>query len=246
MGTISSLSALTGLRLLADETRWKLITMLRESDRPVNELVAGIGLAQNLVSYHLNVLRQAGFINTHRSDVDKRIVYYSLNLSSFTDLLEQIGYELALPNTLPLRLPSIKVAFLCRANSARSQMAEAWLRVLSKGQVHAISAGTSPQPVHPLAVAVMKEVGIPIDQQIAKSINAIIDQQPDLIVTVCDIAREECPVWPEAVRHIHWSIADPAAVTGSYEQRYAAFVVARDELRERVRGLLALLPRWFV
>ncbi|MFN3374117.1 MAG: metalloregulator ArsR/SmtB family transcription factor [Chloroflexus sp.] len=238
-------SALIGLRLLADETRWKLITALRDSDRQVAELVTVTGLAQNLVSYHLNMLRQAGLVNAHRSDADGRVIYYSLHLAALEALLAQVGYELALPEpTLP-PLPPVTVAFLCRANSARSQMAEGWLRALSGGQVRAVSAGTQPQPIHPLAIAVMAAASVHIDQQTAKPIEAILAQQPQVIVTVCDIAREECPVWPAAARQLHWSIADPAAVTGDDGQRYAAFVAARDELRERVRGLLALLPRWF-
>ncbi|MCS6888093.1 MAG: metalloregulator ArsR/SmtB family transcription factor [Chloroflexus sp.] len=238
-------SALIGLRLLADETRWKLITALRESDRQVAELVAATGLAQNLISYHLHTLRQAGLVNPHRSDADGRVIYYSLNLTALAALLAQIGRELALPEATLPPLPPVTVAFLCRANSARSQMAEGWLRALSGGQVRALSAGTQPQPIHPLAISVMAEAGAPIDGQVAKSIETILDQKPHVIVTVCDIAREECPVWPDAARHIHWSIADPAAVTGDDDQRYAAFVAARDELRARVCGLLALLPRWF-
>ncbi|MGQ9612247.1 MAG: metalloregulator ArsR/SmtB family transcription factor [Chloroflexus sp.] len=240
-----SSSALNGLRLLTDETRWKIIQSLRDSDRQVSELVTTLGLAQNLVSYHLHVLRQAGLVRAHRSDADGRVVYYSLDLAAMAALLTGIGDELALPGTRPLDLPAVKVAFLCRANSARSQIAEAWLRVLSDGRVQAMSAGTHPQAVHPLAITVMAEVGIPIDQQVSKSITMIIDQCPDLIVTVCDIAHEECPVWPEAARHIHWSVADPVAIQGTADQRHTAFVAAREELRERVRGLLALLPRWF-
>ncbi|ACL25410.1 metalloregulator ArsR/SmtB family transcription factor [Chloroflexus aggregans] len=245
MKTPNLSSAFTGLRLLADETRWKLISELRESDRQVAELVARTGLAQNLVSYHLHVLRQSELVNTHRSDADGRVVYYSLSLTALARLLAQVSEELAIPTTPPPSLPHVKVAFLCRANSARSQMAEGWLRVLSNGQVVALSAGTHPQPVHPLAIAVMQEAGVPIDRHVAKPIDAILNQKPDVIVTVCDIARETCPVWPEATRSIHWSIADPAAVVGSEEECRAAFVAARDTIHERVRGLLALLPRWF-
>ncbi|WP_298402459.1 metalloregulator ArsR/SmtB family transcription factor [uncultured Chloroflexus sp.] len=238
-------SALIGLRLLADETRWKLITALRDSDWQVAELVTATGLAQNLVSYHLNMLRQAGLVNAHRSDADGRVIYYSLHLAALEALLAQVGHELALPEPTVPPLPPVTVAFLCRANSARSQMAEGWLRALSGGQVGVLSAGTHPQPIHRLAIAVMAKAGAPIDQQVAKPIDAILDQKPQVIVTVCDIAREECPVWPESARHIHWSIPDPVAVTGTNEEQYAAFVAVRDELRERVRGLLALLPRWF-
>ncbi len=240
-----AMQALSGLRLLADETRWKLILALRDSDRQVTELVAATGLAQNLISYHLHVLRQADIVSAHRSDADGRVVYYSLNLNQVAAILEQTGQALALPAIPPPYLPPVTVVFLCRANSARSQMAEGWLRKLSDGQIRALSAGTRPQPIHPLALAVMAEAGIPIDQQIAKPIAAIINDQPDLVVTVCDIACEECPVWPETPRQIHWSIADPAAVTGDDATRRAAFVAARDAIRARVQALLAILPRWF-
>lgn len=144
-------SALNGLRLLADETRWKLITVLRDSDRQVAELVAATGLAQNLVSYHLNMLRQAGLVNAHRSDADGRVIYYSLHLAALTALLAQVGHELALPEPTPPPLPPVTVAFLCRANSARSQMAEGWLRAerrASAGSERRHPAATDPPTSH--------------------------------------------------------------------------------------------------
>jgi ArsR family transcriptional regulator len=139
-----------------------------------------------------------------------------------------------------MAVPPATAIFLCRANSARSQIAEGWLRALSGGRVIARSAGTHPTTLHPLAVQVMAEVGIDIGHQYAKHSDAVAELAPDLVVTVCDIAREECAVWRQAATQIHWSIADPADVADA-EERLQAFRAVRDVLELRVRGLLALL-----
>jgi protein-tyrosine-phosphatase/DNA-binding transcriptional ArsR family regulator len=231
-------SALEILRLLTDETRLQIIEALRPGDRLVSEIVEQSGLAQNLVSYHLGVLRTAGLVQQHRSDVDGRAVYYSLQIARLTAAYRQLGQQLAIggdagPGTVR------SVVFLCRANSARSQMAEGWLRSLSGGRLTIRSAGTQPAQLHPLAERVMAEAGIDIGHQQAKHIDALAGLEPDLVISVCDIAREECVSWQPAAARRHWSIADPAAV--AEEGRLAAFRAARDELQQRVTGLLALL-----
>jgi ArsR family transcriptional regulator, arsenate/arsenite/antimonite-responsive transcriptional repressor / arsenate reductase (thioredoxin) len=226
------------MRLLTDETRLQIIAALRPSDRLVGEIVEQTGLAQNLVSYHLGLLRTAGLVQQHRSDVDGRAVYYSLHLARLTTAYRQLGQQLALsgergPGTVRT------VVFLCRANSARSQMAEGWLRSLSLGRLTIRSAGTQPAVLHPLAEQVMAEVGIDIGHQQSKHIDSLAPIAPDLVISVCDIAREACIDWQPAAVRRHWSIADPAAVNGPAQ--LAAFRAARDELQQRVIGLLALL-----
>ncbi len=231
-----------GLRLIADETRWRLITALRRSDYQVGELTSLLRLPQNLVSYHLSALRQGGLVQAHRSDADGRVLYYGLDLDALRATFAELGALLQVPSALPLpALPPRTVFFLCTANSARSQMAEAWLRYLSNGRLTARSAGTSPRPIHPLTTRVMAEAGIDIGYQVAKGLGALVDMRPDLIVTVCDIAREECARWGDAVPQLHWSIPDPAALDDP-DQQLAAFRSVRDALRTRVEGLLALLP----
>ncbi|MBU6334882.1 MAG: metalloregulator ArsR/SmtB family transcription factor [Chloroflexi bacterium] len=229
------------LRLLADETRWRILLALRRSDHLVSELVATTGLAQNLVSYHLGVLRQAGLVQLHRSDADGRATYYGIDLAALTALHRHIGAELALPGGhMAPEPPARTVVFLCRANSARSQIAEGWLRSLSGGRITVRSAGTQPARLHPLAEQVMREVGIDIGHHHAKHVDALASLAADAVVTVCDIAREECAVWRQAGTQLHWSIPDPAAIPED-AARLAAFRAVRDALRLRVAGLMVLL-----
>lgn len=230
------------LKLIADDTRWRLISALRQSDYQVGELVQLLGMPQNLVSYHLATLRQGGLVRLHRSDADGRAIYYGLNMGALRALSGQIGNLLQASGAWRAEtIPSLTIVVLCRANSARSQMAEAWLRHLSGGRLIVRSAGTEPREIHPLTIQVMAEAGLDIGYQRAKGLDALADLRPDLLITVCDIARADCAFWGREIRQIHWSIADPAAVAGDEPDRLAAFRKARDELRERVEGLLPLL-----
>ncbi|HMQ33350.1 MAG TPA: ArsR family transcriptional regulator [Chloroflexaceae bacterium] len=234
-------ATLDRLKLVADDTRWRLLLLLRQSDRLVTELVERSGLAQNLVSYHLNVLRQAGLVQAHRSDADARGSYYGVSLAGLMALHHQLGADLALPGpAVAAPLAPATVIVLCRANSARSQIAEGWLRTLSGGRLILRSGGTHPGPLHPLAVQVMAEEGIDIGHQRSKHVDELADLTPTVVITVCDIAREECAVWLRAAAQIHWSIPDPASV-GAAAERLRAFRDVRDELRLRAQGLLALL-----
>jgi protein-tyrosine-phosphatase/DNA-binding MarR family transcriptional regulator len=235
------LDTLEQLKLLADDTRWRLLQILRQSDCLVTELVERTGLAQNLVSYHLTMLRQAGLVRVHRSDADARASYYGANLAALAALYRRLGADLALPGLVEATTPPpATVIFLCRANSARSQIAEGWLRTLSGGRIVVRSAGTHPASLHPQAVQVMAEAGVDISYQQARHVDALAALTPNVVVTVCDIAREECAVWLQATIRLHWSIPDPAAVRDETE-RLEAFRVVRDELRLRVQGLLPLM-----
>jgi arsenate reductase len=126
------------------------------------------------------------------------------------------------------------VLFVCTHNSARSQMAEAWLRALTGGRWEAASAGTEARGVHPLAVRAMAEVGIDISGQRSKTLEGLLDQDWDDVITVCDAASESCPVFPRAARRDHWSFPDPSAVAGAEEDRLAAFRRVRDAIRDRL------------
>lgn len=128
----------------------------------------------------------------------------------------------------------MKVLILCSGNSARSQMAEGLLRHDAGTSFEVWSAGTRPSQVRPEAIAVMKELGIDISGHRSKFVEEFAGQQFDFVITVCDNARESCPVFPANTRRIHWSIEDPAAVEGSSEERLAAFRQARDALREHL------------
>ncbi|HEX3304380.1 MAG TPA: arsenate reductase ArsC [Thermomicrobiales bacterium] len=128
-----------------------------------------------------------------------------------------------------------RVLFLCTHNSARSQMAEALLRALGETAFESFSAGTVATSVRPEAIAVMREVGIDISGQQSKTLGRYLDEPFDEVITVCDDANESCPIFPGARSRRHWSIPDPSRVTGSDEERLAAFRSARDELQARIQ-----------
>jgi arsenate reductase (thioredoxin) len=136
-------------------------------------------------------------------------------------------WQLSPPTPLP---PPTRVLILCTGNSARSQMAEAWLRYLGGRAYSVYSAGTHPTVVNPLAIAVMAECGIDLGQARSKSVTEFLDQSFDYVITVCDQAAEVCPVFPGKVQRLHWSFPDPAAVTGSEAERLQAFRNVRDGL----------------
>ena len=127
-----------------------------------------------------------------------------------------------------------RVLFLCTHNSARSQMAEGLLRALGGGQYESFSAGTERTRVRPEAIAVMRELGVDISGQTSKMLDIYLQEPFDEVITVCDSANESCPVFPGARSRRHWSIDDPSGVTGSEEERLAAFRRARDEVRQRI------------
>lgn len=124
---------------------------------------------------------------------------------------------------------------LCTGNSCRSQMAEGWINHQLGEGWEARSAGTEPAArVHPLAVRAMAEVGVDISGARPTSVGAYLDQPWDLVVTVCDSAKEACPVFPRPVEKIHLSFFDPAAAEGTEEERLVVFRRVRDEIRERL------------
>jgi len=137
----------------------------------------------------------------------------------------------------------IRVLFLCTHNSARSQMAEGILRHAALDRVDAFSAGTVATRVHPLAIQAMAERGIDLAAHRSKLMDELLGEDFDYVVTICDNARESCPIFPGAPERIHWSIPDPSAVEGDDETRLRAFRNAADELTTRIRYLLARIER---
>ncbi len=129
----------------------------------------------------------------------------------------------------------MRVLILCTGNSARSQMAEGLLRHDAGNAFEVFSAGTKPTEVRPEAIAVMREAGIDISGHRSKSVDEFAGQDFDYVITVCDNAKQSCPIYPAKTKRIHWSIEDPAAVQGSEEERLAAFRRIRDELRSRLQ-----------
>lgn len=132
-----------------------------------------------------------------------------------------------------------RVLFLCTHNSSRSQMAEGLLRAHGGSAFRVFSAGTQPQIVHPLAIQAMRETGIDISNHTAKGIDLFATEPPmDLVITVCDEAQEACPFFPNARHQAHWGFPDPSRVTGSEEERLAAFRHIRDLIKEKIMRFL--------
>jgi arsenate reductase (thioredoxin) len=139
--------------------------------------------------------------------------------------------EEAMPGTTS----SKRVLILCTGNSCRSQMAEGLVNHDLAGRWAANSAGTHPAAaVHPLAVRAMAEIGIDISCATPKSVDTMAGEAWDLVVTVCDSARESCPIFPGAAELLHVSFPDPVLATGSDEQRLAACRAVRDDIRLRL------------
>lgn len=133
-----------------------------------------------------------------------------------------------------------KVLFLCTGNSARSQMAEGYLRRAAGDRFEALSAGIEPKGLNPIAVEAMQEIGIDISSQQSKDVVSFLGQYIPYVVTVCDNARERCPIFPRTYKFLHWSFDDPAAAEGTHEQKLAVFRRVRDEIIQHIdRELLA-------
>jgi arsenate reductase (thioredoxin) len=118
-------------------------------------------------------------------------------------------------------------------------MAEGLLGSIANELVEVASAGVSPTSVRPEAIAVMREIGIDISSHHSKSVDEFIGQRFDYVITVCDNAREHCPVFPAATKQIHWSFDDPAAAPGDETARLIVFRRVRDEIKERLRLFIA-------
>jgi arsenate reductase len=134
-----------------------------------------------------------------------------------------------------------KILFLCTGNSARSQMAEAFMRKYADDRFEAHSAGLEPKGLNPLTVKVMDEVGIDISGKQSKGVDAYLGKTLfQYLVTVCDDADKNCPtVWPGVNTRMHWSFQDPAAVEGSEEEKLIKFREVRDLIEVRIREWLA-------
>ena len=136
------------------------------------------------------------------------------------------------------RKRSKRVLILCTGNSARSQMAEGLLRHDARDAFAVESAGLEPKYVRPEPIEAMREIGIDISGQQSKALDKFIGQTFDYVITVCDNANQNCPIFRGAKRRIHWSVGDPAVIDGPEETRLQAFRATRDSLRERLAGFI--------
>lgn len=248
MGT-SRPAAPAFLRLAGHPLRWLLLTELAHSDLRVRELVTLLGQPQNLVSYHLRLLRNGGLVTATRSSFDGRDSYYHLDLDRSAEALAGTGAALhpalRLDRTTPAppghqpRSPRLAVMFVCTGNSARSPIAEALLRHHTADRVEATSAGSHPKPtLHPHTLRVLTDdFGIDIAAQRPRHLDAVTGRRFDYVITLCDRAREVRPEFGGQARQLHWSIPDPAATSTGYP----AFRRVAAEIDTRVRQLLPVL-----
>lgn len=132
-----------------------------------------------------------------------------------------------------------RVLFLCTHNSARSQMAEAFLRALAGDRFEVASAGTEATRVHPLAIRAMAEVGIDLGAHTSKLVGPLVEEPWDYVITVCDAANEACPLFPRKASRLHWSFPDPSQAAGTEDQRLETFRRVRDQIHGTLTDWLA-------
>jgi ArsR family transcriptional regulator, arsenate/arsenite/antimonite-responsive transcriptional repressor / arsenate reductase (thioredoxin) len=246
MNNDSANHTLEFLKLIAHAVRWQILSALSESDLRVQEITQRLEQPQNLVSYHLQKLKQAFLVEENHSQADARAVYYHLNYGRIQKELQRTGDALAPLGAATSVLGSTlhaptRILFVCTHNSARSQMAEGMLRVWGGNQVQSFSAGSEPKPIHAFAIQVMEEKNIDIQEQRSKGLDVFAQEPFDYVITVCDRARENCPTFPSKPIQIHWSIPDPSLVEGSEDARLVAFRSVADELSERIHFFVSRL-----
>jgi ArsR family transcriptional regulator, arsenate/arsenite/antimonite-responsive transcriptional repressor / arsenate reductase (thioredoxin) len=243
------------LRLAAHPLRWRLLSALAGGDRRVRELVTLVGEPQNLVSYHLRLLREAGLVAARRSSSDGRDTYYHLDLDRCADALAGTGAALhpalhpalgeatALGPESHVAAAKVSVLFVCTGNSARSPMAEALLRHHAPRGPVAVSAGTRPRAhLHPAAVRVLAAgYGVDVRDVRPRSLDELGPRRFDHVVTLCDRAREQLPELPHAPHRIHWSIPDPSTAADADRPGDPAFRRTAADIETRIRHLLPVL-----
>lgn len=232
--------------MAAHPVRWRLLCELARSDRQVRELTARLDERQSLVSYHLGRLRAGRLVRSRQSAADGRDVYYAADLANCASLFGAAGAALhpRLGLMSPIEPPvavSGRVLFLCTGNSARSQMAEAFLQHRTDRKVEAFSAGSHPTRLHPNAVRVMRGYGIDIDRRRTKHFDDVTGQRFDYVVTLCDRVREICPDFGGPGEAVHWSMPNPAEAGDSDRATYPAFQRIAAEISTRIDFLIPLL-----
>jgi ArsR family transcriptional regulator, arsenate/arsenite/antimonite-responsive transcriptional repressor / arsenate reductase (thioredoxin) len=237
------------LGLAAHPLRWQLLAALADGDHRVRELATRIDQPQNLVSYHLRLLRNAGLVSATRSSFDGRDNYYHLDLNCCARALSDSGGALhpalrrdaGLPDAPPARRPA--VLFVCTGNASRSPIAEALMRQRTAGAVTVASAGTQPKSaLHSNTVRVLREsFGIDAAGLRPRHLDTLAGRRFDHVITLCDRAREACPPFTGNPRRTHWSIPDPATTEGTDEATYPAFQRTAADVATRVRHLLPVL-----
>jgi ArsR family transcriptional regulator, arsenate/arsenite/antimonite-responsive transcriptional repressor / arsenate reductase (thioredoxin) len=231
------------LHMASHPVRWALLTELAAGDHRVRELAAAVDEPQNLVSYHLRLLRSAGLVDARQSTFDGRDTYYQLNLSRCAGAFGEAAAALhpALVPAATAQPAARSVLFLCSGNSARSPMAEALLRKKGRGRIRTASAGSHPKPaMHPNAIRIMRDqYGIDLRGSRPQPLTAVARRRFDYVITLCDKVREYARDHGVATT-MHWSLPDPSA-PGSDRAGYPQFRRVASELDTRIDFLLPVL-----
>ncbi len=182
------------------------------------------------------IAEQRAAIKRQRADLDRLGAELS-DLADTTAAASRDPMEISMPDR------PIRVLFVCTGNSARSQIAEALLQHRGGPDFEVCSAGTEPRGVNPYTVRVLGEVGIDWSAARSKSVTDFLDRPFDYVITVCDRARQVCPVFPGEHNTLHWGLEDPAEVEGTDAEKLAAFRRTRLEITNRLRPFIELARR---
>ncbi|OBB94853.1 metalloregulator ArsR/SmtB family transcription factor [Mycobacterium sp. 852002-40037_SCH5390672] len=228
------------MQMASHPLRWALLSELASGDHRVRELAAALGEPQNLVSYHLRLLRSAGLVDARRSNFDGRDSYYRLNLMQCAAAFGEAAAALhpALAPARPTKPAPRSVLFLCTGNSARSPMAAALLHKRGRGAIRTTSAGSHPRPhLHADAIRVMRdEYDVDISDIRPQPLAAVARRRFDSVITLCDKVREHAREH-DLTTTAHWSLPDPSAAGAGYPE----FRRVASELSSRIDFFIPLL-----
>ena len=227
----------------ADLARLRLVVSLRRLGLGPEDA----GRVARLCLDHGSVdLDLAPFIAEQRAAIDRRrteLDRLDAELSDLGDTIAAAGRARTARRDRPMTDTPLRVLFVCTGNSARSQIAEALLGHLGGPEFSVESAGTVPKGVNPYAIRVLAEIGIDWSAATSKSVSEFVDREFDYVITVCDRARQSCPVFPGQYNSMHWGLEDPAEVEGTDEEKLVAFRRTRLELTERLRPFVEIALR---
>jgi arsenate reductase len=185
------------------------------------------------------IAQQREAIGRQRDDLDR----LEAELIDLEETIAAAGQHQAARKESSVSDIPIRVLFVCTGNSARSQLAEALLERFGGEDFAVESAGTDPKGIHPLAVATLAEIGIDWSGAASKPLDGFLGQPFDYVITVCDRARQACPVFPGSGNSLHWGLEDPSDVTGDDRTRMEAFRRTRQELTMRLRPFVEIARR---
>lgn len=231
-----------------DLARLRLVLSLRRLGLAPSDAgrLAGLCLERGAVDLDLAPLlaEQRANIAQQREDLerlDAELIDLELTIAAVAR--RRAAEEEPMTDAISMRHAPIRVLFVCTGNSARSQLAEALLTHHGQPDFEVASAGTEPRGVHPLAVETLAGYGIDWSQAHSKSIDEYLGQSFDYVITVCDRARQTCPVFPGSENTLHWGLEDPAEVDGTDDKRREAFRRTAMELNLRLRPFIEIARR---